>query len=166
MYLLVAFVLIPGEGQLIRPLPYVAKTIQPCAYDYGCLLRRNRGSAFVGSSCPWPGTPRERAGHRRTPPSRFRATASRELRTRVHRNKVAGQPPRHGASIMKQAVRTDACDFGATPPRSASMFIIAPSTTDTAPTINEDKFPISGPRVNDRANGRRGHQLNPYLLKP
>ena len=31
--------------------------------------------------------------------------------------------PRHGASRMKLAVRTDACDFVATPQRSASMFM-------------------------------------------
>ena len=49
--------------------------------------------------------------------TRFRASARRELRTRNHRNEVTGQSPRHGASRMKQTVRTDACDFGATPPR-------------------------------------------------
>ena len=54
---------------------------------------------------------------------RYRAPASREFRTREHRNEVTGQSPRHGASIMTQTVCTDARGFGATPPRSASMFI-------------------------------------------
>ena len=54
---------------------------------------------------------------------RYKASASRELRTRDHRNEVMVLSPRQGASRMKQAVRTDAHDFGATPPRSASMCI-------------------------------------------
>ena len=54
---------------------------------------------------------------------RYKAAASRELRTRHHRNEVTGQSTRHGASRIKQAVLTDACAFGATPPLSASMFI-------------------------------------------
>ena len=45
---------------------------------------------------------------------------SRELRTRDHRNEVTVQSSRHGSSKMKQAVPTDARDFGAKPPRSAS----------------------------------------------
>ena len=52
-----------------------------------------------------------------------RASTTRELRTRDHRNGVTGQSPRHGDSRMKQAVRTDARDFGATPPLSAYMSI-------------------------------------------
>ena len=51
----------------------------------------------------------------------FTASASSELSTRDHRIKVTVQSTRHGASEIKQAVRTDACGFGATPPRSASM---------------------------------------------
>ena len=54
---------------------------------------------------------------------RYRNSASRELRTRDHQNEVTGQSLRHGASRTKQAVRTNTCDFGATPPRCASMFI-------------------------------------------
>ena len=34
-----------------------------------------------------------------------------------------GQSSRHGASRMKNTALNDAFDFGATPPRSASMFI-------------------------------------------
>ena len=55
---------------------------------------------------------------------RHRTYASSELRTRDHRNEVTGQSPRHGASRMGQTVRTDVCDFGATPPRSAPRSIL------------------------------------------
>ena len=60
---------------------------------------------------------------------RYRASASRELRTRDHRNnEVTGQSSRHGASRMRQTVRTDAPGFGATPPRNAPIFIKAGSS--------------------------------------
>ena len=48
---------------------------------------------------------------------RYRSSASRELRTRDHRNEATGQSPRYGASGMKRTVHIDACDLGATPPR-------------------------------------------------
>ena len=54
---------------------------------------------------------------------RYRASASRELRTRDHRNEFKGQSPRHGDSRIKKTVRIDARDFGATPPRRAPMSI-------------------------------------------
>ena len=61
---------------------------------------------------------------------RYRASASLEPRTRDHRKQFTGQSPRHGASRMKRAVRTDACAFGATPPRGASIFLRAPVKSD------------------------------------
>ena len=49
--------------------------------------------------------------------------------------------PRHGASGMEQAVRTDAFDFGA-PRRSASMFIDPGKLLDYfAPTILAETSP-------------------------
>ena len=55
--------------------------------------------------------------------SRYRASASRELRTRDHRNEVTSQSQRHGASGMKHTAPNNARDSRAAPPRSVSMSI-------------------------------------------
>ena len=48
---------------------------------------------------------------------RYRASASRVLCTRDHRNEATGQSPRYGALIMKRTLHIVVCDLEATTPR-------------------------------------------------
>ena len=115
-------------NQVMRPTVFAGQKSMP-----RCVIGRLRSQALfcicragnLVSESTWLSRPRDSRLSEMSGFSflRYRASASREPRTRDHRNEVTSQSPWHGASGMKQAVLTDACDFGATPPRSAPMFI-------------------------------------------